>query len=546
MTCALHGMRNTLLAVILLAGVVPTIATPTESESAPQISLTDMLVSRFGSLSLAERRLVAATEIGETADCTGLSGGNEIIRGDLLSWLCANPQAMAQVTCRGISITAAKIVRALDLKCAKVAFPITASHCTFEDNIDVSNSHIVDLNLAGSTVTYLAAIEAGFEHDVHLNGLKANGGMDLSNAKIDGNLDCMGGKFIGKDKAPAFSAWGMEVKKGVFLKLGFEANGGVDLSNAKIDGNLDCSGGEFIGNDKVSALNAWGIEVKESVFLNNKFKAVGLVDLSYAKIGGDIELQDGHFSTQSQGALNLRGAKTGPLYNPATGAQDGWPRGGSLRLDGFVYERIESNANAKFQLDWLRRQGHQEFRSQPFEQLADVLRKMGLEEDAREVMIAKNEEHARYVKWHPEWLWYGLFGHLIGYGYSPWRAFFISLAVIVIGCGLFRLGYRRGLITPKDGTKYTTDKNGAHPSSDDYPKFNSFFYSLETFVPLVKLGIGDYWAPNANRKAIESQNGLRFPPKTGGWLRGYFWFHIIAGWVLSALWVGGITGLVKT
>jgi len=41
---------------------------------------------------------------------------------------------------------------------------------------------------------------------------------------------------------------------------------------------------------------------------------------------------------------------------------------------------------------------------------------MGLEEDAQRVMIAKNEEHAHYVQWRPEWLWYGLFGQLIGYG----------------------------------------------------------------------------------------------------------------------------------
>jgi hypothetical protein len=128
----------------------------------------------------------------------------------------------------------------------------------------------------------------------------------------------------------------------------------------------------------------------------------------------------------------------------------------------------------------------------------------------------------------------------------PWRAFFVSLAVIGIGRWLFRRGYCRGLVTPVGDAEFTVESHGVRPKSDNYPKFNAFVYSLETFVPLVKLGLADHWLPNANRRTLDSSNKLRFPPKTGGWLRCYLWFHIIAGWVLSALWVGGITGLVKT
>jgi hypothetical protein len=236
------------------------------------------------------------------------------------------------------------------------------------------------------------------------------------------------------------------------------------------------------------------------------------------------------------------------LVNNQNGSKDGWPERELLWVDGLVYDRIADTArpNADFQLRWIRLQPHDHFRSQPYEQLASVLRTMGLEEDAREVMIAKNQEHARYVKWRPEWIWFGPVGWLIGYGYEPWRAFWISVAVIVVGWFVFRRGYRRGLVTPTTDEKFTVERDGVHPSSPNYPRFNAFVYSLETFVPLVKLGIDPHWAPNANRKAFESGTKLRFPPKSGGWLRGYLWFHVIAGWVLSALWVGGITGLVKT
>jgi hypothetical protein len=704
----------------------------------PGTSITQLVANRFGKLSLAEEKLVDAAANGETADCTGLSGDDKNIRGDLFSWLCTNPQTRGQLTYHGVEVVGAVIEKDLNLAWAKIEFPIVAWNCIFRNAINLNNSHVGLLSLAGSSIKELNADTAHFEGSVHLrngfrteggvnlgnaridgdldcsggqfsgsglnangaevqgyvllrNGFKAGGGVDLGGTRIDRNLDCSGGEFMGNDEVPALNANGAEVKghvllrdgfkaeggvdlrvskidgfldcrggqfvgtsknpalnaysmdvKGsvslndgfkagggvvlinaviegnfdcgggqfmgseevlalnansaevqgyVLLRNGFKAEGGVDLGAAKIDRNLDCSGGQFIGNDQAPALNANGAEVKGHVFLRNDFKAEGGVDLIATKIDGNLDCACGQFiskgkasaliaddakiegaatfnagfeadgivdfvaaqanaglvwsevSSPEKAILDLRLTKVGKLLNP----QNSWPNKNCLHVDGFVYDQIADGSppSAEVQLGWLKRQPEDRFLSQPFQQLADVLRKMGLEEDARAVMIAKNEEHARYVQWRPEWLWYGLFGQLIGYGYSPWRAFAISLIVIGIGWWLFRRGYRRGLITPAGDAKYTIEKDGARPSSDDYPKFNAFVYSLENFVPIVRLGIGEHWTPNANRLAA-SGNRLRFPPRTGGWLRGYLWFHIIAGWVLTTLWVGGITGIVKT
>jgi hypothetical protein len=454
------------------------------------------------------------------------------------------------------------------------------------------------------------ALEAGgaeVKGNVFLNNrFRADGGVDLVGVKIDGNLDCDNGQFCAERSALALNANGSEIKGHVFMRETFEADGGVDLTAAKIDGTLECDQGQFVGNDKTLALYVNSTEVRGNVYLRNRFKAVGGVDLISAKIGGTLACNNGQFfgnervaalaadSVKIEGnvflidrfraegivsfvnadigrgfqcsdvesretlILDLRLAKIGILLN----ADDSWPTEGNLQLDGLVYGQIADGAhpNARKQLRWINLQRHvkkdstltgspaqiDDFRSQPFEELADVLRKMGLEEDARAVMIAKNEEHARYAQV-PEWLWYGLFGQLIGYGYSPWRAFGISLIVIGIGWRLFRWGYRRGLVTPTGDTKYTVETDGAHPCSDDFPKFNALIYSLESFVPLVKLGLGDHWLPNANRgEVFPIVSGMRLSSTTGSLLRGYLWFHIIAGWVLTTLWVGGITGLVKT
>jgi hypothetical protein len=240
-------------------------------------------------------------------------------------------------------------------------------------------------------------------------------------------------------------------------------------------------------------------------------------------------------------------------------AKNSWPNPGRLNVDGFVYEHIDSEAspNAEVQLQWLARQSADRFVSQPYEQLATVFRNMGLERDARAVLIQKNREQARHLHWRPEWLWYGFFGKVIDYGYRPWRAFYISLVVIAIGWFAFRVGYDWKLMTPTGSEPYPTEKQGKTTAekdqqrtiSPDYPKFNAFVYSVETFVPLLKLGIGERWAPNAHSGPplnVGSLGYLGFPRTGGSLLRYYLWFHIVAGWVLTTLWIGGLTGLVKT
>jgi hypothetical protein len=162
----------------------------------------------------------------------------------------------------------------------------------------------------------------------------------------------------------------------------------------------------------------------------------------------------------------------------------------------------------------------------------------GLQEQAKKLMIAKNKDYATYRRWRMDWLWYGLLGKLVGYGYRPWRAFWVSLSVIVLGWLVFWCGYHCRIITPLDEKAY---KPGTPQLMDLYPRFNAFVYSLETFVPFLKLVISDHWTPDATRSA-SIRIGLRDLPITGGMLRLYLWIHITVGWILTTLWVGDLTG----
>jgi hypothetical protein len=204
--------------------------------------------------------------------------------------------------------------------------------------------------------------------------------------------------------------------------------------------------------------------------------------------------------------------------------------------------------------------------------MAEVLRRMGLQEQAVRVLIAKNREHGRHPTGFNEVLWYVILGPSIAFGYHPFNAFYASLAVILFGYFRFRRGEKDGVIIPtRRRDAYGDDREGVN---NLYPNFNAFIFSLEHFVPLVKMGVAEYWMPNANRgKKIHGlrqlllmwvvkwgfgkSNGkyrfrkwnrsLKFSPSTrGASLRNYLWCHICLGWALTTLWVGGLTGLIKT
>jgi hypothetical protein len=249
--------------------------------------------------------------------------------------------------------------------------------------------------------------------------------------------------------------------------------------------------------------------------------------------------------------FNLRLAKVGTFWDD----EKSWPKAGNLFLDGFRYERLyeESPFEGDSRKKWLGRQPQDKFLPQPYEQLAAVLRQMGHGHDARLVMIEKNRQRARFSHF-PEqaWWWYNLFGRLIGYGYAPWRAFGLSVAMILLGWYLFHLGFSHCVFSPTKESAYVKapnghlmlDKCGRPEVSEDYPVFNAFVYSLESFIPLVKFDQSASWTPNANRSTSISRYHLNVP--TGRLLRWYLYGHIAAGWLFTSLWVGAVTGLVKS
>jgi sRNA-binding regulator protein Hfq len=378
------------------------------------------------------------------------------------------------------------------------------------------------------------------------DGFKAQGEVRLLGATIGGNLDCRGAQFSNPN-GKALSVDGARIEGAASFGNGFKAEGEVRLVGARIARNLECDGAQ-LSNPNGNALDADGAKIEGSVFLRDGFRAEGEVNLWGATIGGGLAVYGGLEPEKT--ILNLCSAKVGTLWDE----EKNWPTPGDLFLDGFQYTRFDekSPVDAKSRVKWLCRQPRDRFLPQPYEQLAGVLREMGHERDARLVMIAKNRERARFTRFPRQgWWWYNFFGRIVGYGYAPWRAFAMSVAMIVLGGFLFGAGFSHNLISPTKESAYEKNSNGRFAFvnekqrfTTDYPVFNAFVYSLESFTPLLKLDQSANWAPNANHGAPVRL--WRWQVTTGGLLRWYLWFHIIAGWLLTTLWVGAVTGLVKS
>jgi hypothetical protein len=116
--------------------------------------------------------------------------------------------------------------------------------------------------------------------------------------------------------------------------------------------------------------------------------------------------------------LILRDAKAGVLKQASS------PAPGQLDLDGFVFTGFDGPQTLAFQRTWLLGQ-KDPASSQPYEQVATVLRAMGLDDQAREILVIKNEEQGKKAQGPGGSFGTGFLGPFIGYGYHPWCAFYL-------------------------------------------------------------------------------------------------------------------------
>jgi hypothetical protein len=347
------------------------------------------------------------------------------------------------------------------------------------------------------------------------DGFQADGEIHLSDANIGGELNFSGARLDGKGQS-ALTADRARIKGNVLCEERFQASGETRFAGASIGSQLSFNGAFLNSNGGPSLVAEW-LSVAGNMYCSGGFQACGEVSLSSASIGGQLILSGAHLNGQGNAALlaqglivardmfidegfeahgivNLNTAKIGALIDDAAS----WPQ--ALELDGMTYGDLTSMP-ARERLDWVKRAV--DYAPQPYEQLAAHYRRLGHDEEARRVLLAKLRQRRRQRAWWARW-WGWLQDGLVGYGYAPGRATLLLIGAFVAGWLVFSLRHPTAV--------------GPGPHAE----FNAALYTLDVLIPAPALGQASDFDPQGATLAVAA--GL----------------HIL-GWLLAITVIAAIT-----
>ena len=564
----------------------------------PDVPLVNLALVRFHTLTHAERAMLAFAQVGSVDRGPFAVAGTSAnlddpsndpahagewnkereIRAPLIRWLCEEPGAIKLVSPSGLAVLGARIVGRLDLSYVRVPFALAMRKCSITQRIVLTGTEIPHLEFSGSYVSEIDAKGLIVHGDLDLaNGFHAAGETRIETARIDGALNCSGGYFhysnvslsqyAGADK-PALLVEESTIGSDVELNFGFRSEGAVLMSIVSVAHDLDMFGARMSNPHGLafrcnfsSFGSVWIGSPPVQKFGN--FEADGRVDFIAVSVRSGFIVNDARFlgapgdahgffasgltsgtflfwrnvQLQNGATVDLSGAHVGMLLDE----EKSWPEPGNLLINGLTYDGFGAGSpfDVQSRLRWISLQPPVRggFEPQPYRQLAKVYRESGLDSEATQVLIA--EEDARYAR-------HGLIGRFwgaflkdtIGYGHRPLRAIFWSLAVVLLGWLAVTVGARAGVMR-------ATWPDSPPPSEPaTYEKLHPLLYSLDVFLPFVNLHQERYWWPNADAygDCLVLNRRLKV---SGAFLRYYLWMQVIAGWLLSAIFVAGVTGLMR-
>ena len=525
-------------------------------------------------LTEAEQRLVSAVRNGVAADFgpndpagvadkQNIWGANRRLRADVVRAVCIQLENEAEIDPKGIIIKGAQISGQLDLESAVGKVPLRIIDSKIDDRLNLRFSHFPLIDLSGTSVVGgIDGERISIEHDLIMcDGFLAKGEVTLLGATIGGNLIAKKATFQ-NPKGTALRATSLKLGGGAWLPDS-AAIGGVDFNGATIGGHLDCTRASFENPGRI-ALIIDRIVTRNGVFLRHGFSAEGQIRIVNAEIGANLECQGSTFENQTGNAFRLSGGLvkgtfiwtkvevagdvqlTDALVDQLRDDVASWPPVGQLHLSGFRCRTIytDSPRTASDRLTWLRRQGT--FLPETYEELIQTFRKMGLNQEAQKVAIAKQVDLRRSGQ-------LALFGRMgniflgltVAYGYRPSRAAFWALLFVIFGWLCFSNAYQEGAMLPVAQTSSASQSIGISQVPSGYPSFSALVYSLDVLLPAIGLHQERFWLP-AKAPAL-SMGGLpSWVQDLAAWRYWILmWVQILAGWLLTTVFVASLTGIIK-
>jgi hypothetical protein len=496
---------------------------------------------------------------------------------------------------RGLKLSGAWITGILDLEGCRIPKDIGLKDCHF-DSVPVLRAAIIDsLFLDGSRLPGLQADRLEARGSVSMKGSAFTGAVRMIGARLGGTLEADGVTLEWPGET-ALDVGGIEVRGNVLLR-GARVKGSINLSSSRLGGGINAAGVHIERPGEI-ALNGDALAA-EGDFVLSGANIAGETRLLSVRLGGDVNCTAVTLTQPAGFALRLNHAAiTGAFVLREEAKVDGvldltaatigaidddrqsWPAPENLLLNRCQYGAfIGGPVDAKSRLDWLGRQAPArwatDFWPQPYEHLSTVFSDMGHDEDAREVLVAKERLQRRARRGRTRsgpmrfllTLGDGILKVTVSYGRQPLFALIWILLFWVVGIGVFFFAYKTGAMMPSSPvmlrslewtmcnlpdtqerympssgqswqgrarpgeTQLTCFLN--QPEASSYPEFNAGMYSLDVLLPVLSIGQKDYWRPNSMKPG-------------GTFALRYFFFHSIIGWAFGLLAVAGFSGLVKS
>ncbi|MFF8988577.1 oxidoreductase [Streptomyces sp. NPDC014983] len=472
-------------------------------------------------------------------------GPERSVRARVLCWLLLDgPPALAGRV-SALKLAGVRVTGTLDLAGGSVRPYTELRDCRFDDQVLVPEARFSTLRLVNCSVPRLEAARVHTEGDLHLPRCRFQNGVRLTDARIGTDL-LLNQAIVYRDRSGrSISADGLSVGQDLQAEL-LESHGELRLRGAQIGVSLSLRGARLSNPYSRLALNAPQLSVERTLYLTpagvgnpllsgttpargtriQRFECQGGLRLDDGRFGDAVDLERARFTLTDDQELSLRRVHAPELRFLGDGPQRGkvvlsgarivnlvdragaWPGAGRLHMGGFTYENLVPQGPFPLtrRLDWIAA-ATAEYAPEPYERLAAVLRGAGEDEDAREVLLAKQRRRRETLP--PAGKLWGYAQDLaVAYGYRPGRAAVWMAVLWAAGTLAF--------------------SHAAHPpmNHDDHPYWSPALFTLDLLLPVIDLGqVGEWQLRGAWQ-----------------WLAATM---ILLGWILATTVAAGATRLLR-
>ncbi|MER6128983.1 oxidoreductase [Streptomyces sp. NPDC001795] len=473
-------------------------------------------------------------------------GPERSVRARIVAWLLLDGPHALPGRVSSLKLTGVLIRDTLDLAGGTIVPYMELKGCRFEKEILLPEAHFTTVRLVDCAVPRLEAARVRTEGDLHLPRCRFQGGVRLTDAHIGTDL-LLNQAIVYRDRrGRSITADGMTVGQDLQAEM-LESHGELSLRGAKVGVSLSLRGAQLNNPYTRLALNAPQLTVERTLYLTpagvgnplltsgttpargtriQRFECRGGIRLDDGRFGDAVDLEGARFVLDDDQGLSLLRVQTPELRFLGERPERGkvtlsgarivnlvdrwasWPSPGNLHMGGFTYENLvpQDAFPLARRLEWVAA-ATAEYNPEPYERLAAVLRGSGEDEDAREVLLAKQRRRRETLPLAAK-LWGYAQDWTVAYGYRPGRAA-VWMAVLWAASAI-------------------AFSHASHPpvNKDAHPPWNPSLFALDLLLPVIDLGQQGQWQ------------------LSGGWQ----WVQavvILLGWILATTVAAGATRLLR-